>query len=1028
MVDSNGAVLGDRLRIEDTDTNTVGRERRISEPLTGSQSLLAHQQQEHDTTQRISFPSPMTTRKKPFSPRLRLAPASPPPQPPSSHYNLFSNQLKAMGTVSASSASNQQQTQGGGILPSPPLSKKPVVDASISQQNQYHSRIATHHWMTAPEGGRASNHRHYDDDDDDVETDHRSDSPKITRAIHSDDSIEDIDSPHRSHPPADGEEQQQEVALLVNESPERQRRNSSSSFAADSSSGPLSPAHDVLSPIRKKQSPMKPITSPRAFGFDGSSHHHIDQYAKGGTLMEENNSNHQFSPQSPIDRRLRQSVERRQRKSGASAMDSSDLEKYLKGKYGKNEDGRSSVYQSSPQTPRDRRIRQSVERRQRKSQTKEASNNHGNDDDSDNDDDDDDDSFEYLVSPGAFSIHSIGAVDQHAKGKLTQHPNTSPDPQPPLSPPFLSDDSPLPTAAGNNRRKSNEQQLTSASCHGPRSHDRNVNSNRIFGDSLHLSLHSPRDTPRVTGTIAARRPQQQVDPPIMRGSQHGRTPMHLGIMPSLIDEGPVGDTPTPSRSVSLDSSMASIGRSMVRVIGDRNLNGDDVGNGDGDDEPNSKADDNCCHQQNRVLWSIVVALVLISAIGFGVGVGARKSSPSGLPPPTLPPNNADPSDDVPLLRPTLAPSNNKDDLLLESLWAWILDEGISDAESLKDLESAPYRALHWLAFQDPLQLPVPVKTADNNSTAMTHEQQAFLERYVASVLYFATNERFDFRVQENSVCSWHTKGNKGIYCRGENAGYSNGDIGVTHIVLPRAFLEGFFPPELCSLPNLVHIDFSHNSLASLPENIGKCSQLESLLLGDNPWGLGTEINGLPSSLFELTNLKELQLYQSFLEVSLPSTIGMLTQLEVLQLTSNKIYGTIPRQLWDLSTLQFLDLGFNDIEGGISSTIFNTNLTHLLLGTNILEGTLPSQIGALANLVQLDLSSNYLTGEVPNEFSLLSNLVALDLSGNFDLTGSLDGLCNSTSMKILPAGDEEEAPCLFFANEQLVCACCTKIED
>mmetsp|Transcript_10017 Transcript_10017/g.23871 ORF Transcript_10017/g.23871 Transcript_10017/m.23871 type:complete len:194 (-) Transcript_10017:19-600(-) len=168
--------------------------------------------------------------------------------------------------------------------------------------------------------------------------------------------------------------------------------------------------------------------------------------------------------------------------------------------------------------------------------------------------------------------------------------------------------------------------------------------------------------------------------------------------------------------------------------------------------------------------------------------------------------------------------------------------------------------------------------------------------------------------------------------------------------------------------------------------------------------------------------------RSFLQASIPSSIGRLTRLEVLQLTSNKIYGSIPSQLWDLSTLQFLDLGFNDIEGEISSSISNTNLTHLLLGTNILEGTLPSQIGELTNLVQLDLSSNYLSGAVPNELISLSNLAALDLSFNFDLSGSLDGLCNSTMMILQNDTDATIETPLFFASEPLVCSCCTRIKD
>lgn len=147
--------------------------------------------------------------------------------------------------------------------------------------------------------------------------------------------------------------------------------------------------------------------------------------------------------------------------------------------------------------------------------------------------------------------------------------------------------------------------------------------------------------------------------------------------------------------------------------------------------------------------------------------------------------------------------------------------------------------------------------------------------------------------------------------------------------------------------------------------------------------------------FECFLLLSLLFYpdRSSLKGSLPSTIGNFLQLEVLQMgmfflfcslafstlcahlttmafvhlsmtkASNTIHGTIPSELLALASLQILDLGtfqrcalffqgtgfanspfaglrtasifilgYNDLEGTIPSTIANTNLTHLLLGT------------------------------------------------------------------------------------------------
>ncbi|KAL3943503.1 MAG: hypothetical protein SGBAC_002428 [Bacillariaceae sp.] len=774
---------------------------------------------------------------------------------------------------------------------------------------------------------------------------------------------------------------------------------SSTSFA-DSSTVPLSPSSNQSPVTEERRITTKHSTDERrrqrrsgAFAMDSSGH---DQFAK--VSNHEENSNNRFSIQSPIDRRLRQSMERRQRKSGAFGMNSADLDQFLKGNFGNDDEVESAQIQS----PIDRRIRQSMERRQRKSSVKGQVTS--KDSSMEPNCSNADDSFEYLESPGAFGVHSVG-VGQQSKGRLTRHP----DSQPPLPPPFLSDS---PLSAGSARRVSSDR-LTSASYHGSNQnreglastsdrltcasyhgssynreglasperfastsyhgssngreglasserltissyhgssynreglvsserltsssyhgsgYDREslasserlasasyhgctynppVNSSRIVGSiPLHLSLHSRGDIPIITEALAV------VDPPIQR-SQHDRQPSsYPSNVPAVMDEIVVGDTPDQS----LDDS--------------------------------AKADETCCHRRNRLLWIVVIALVVISAIGFGVGLGLRNSSTSAIPPPS--------SSDAPS-NPTIDPSNsNKDAERLESFRDWIVAKGISNAESLNDPDSAPYRALDWLTSQDPLQLPIPVGDTENDH----HE---IVERYVASVLFFATNERFDFRVPEESACSWHTNDNKGIYCRGADDNTSNAYVGVTHISLPRAFLEGYFPLELCSLPHLVHIDFSKNSLANLPDEIGKCSQLEGLLLGDNLWG--TESSGIPGSLFELTKLKELQLFCSHI---------------------------------------FLDLAFNDI-----------------------EGTLPPHIGELTKLVQLDLSSNYLSGVVPNELVSLSNLVALDLSGNFDLSGSLDGLCNSTMMILQNDAEATIETPSFFASEPLVCSCCSTLEN
>ena len=78
---------------------------------------------------------------------------------------------------------------------------------------------------------------------------------------------------------------------------------------------------------------------------------------------------------------------------------------------------------------------------------------------------------------------------------------------------------------------------------------------------------------------------------------------------------------------------------------------------------------------------------------------------------------------------------------------------------------------------------------------------------------------------------------------------------------------------------------------------------------------------------------------------------------------------------------------------------------LRMSSEGIVGTIPSELGSLANLQGLYLSGNQLTGEIPPELGGLSNLTELSLSGN-QLTGEippeLGGLSNLTDGCFFPA--------------------------
>ena len=127
----------------------------------------------------------------------------------------------------------------------------------------------------------------------------------------------------------------------------------------------------------------------------------------------------------------------------------------------------------------------------------------------------------------------------------------------------------------------------------------------------------------------------------------------------------------------------------------------------------------------------------------------------------------------------------------------------------------------------------------------------------------------------------------------------------------------------------------------------------------------------------------------------------------LQLFDNQLAGTIPPELGDLANLTELDLGVNQLTGPIPPELGNlSSLTNLSFGTNELTGSIPSELGNLANLTVLNLNNNQLTGEIPTELGNLSSLEELRLYEN-QLTGPIPPeLGNLSSLSYLNLSDNQ----------------------
>ena len=127
---------------------------------------------------------------------------------------------------------------------------------------------------------------------------------------------------------------------------------------------------------------------------------------------------------------------------------------------------------------------------------------------------------------------------------------------------------------------------------------------------------------------------------------------------------------------------------------------------------------------------------------------------------------------------------------------------------------------------------------------------------------------------------------------------------------------------------LKYLDFSYNSLTSIPTEIVNLTNLTSLNFSSN------QLTSIPSEIGLLLNLKNLFLDRNNL-IDIPANIGNLNNLTGLSLFSNNLTA-IPPEIGNIDSLQYLYLDSNNISN------------------------LPSEIGNLTNILKLGLRANQLT--------------------------------------------------------------------
>ena len=119
----------------------------------------------------------------------------------------------------------------------------------------------------------------------------------------------------------------------------------------------------------------------------------------------------------------------------------------------------------------------------------------------------------------------------------------------------------------------------------------------------------------------------------------------------------------------------------------------------------------------------------------------------------------------------------------------------------------------------------------------------------------------------------------------------------------------------------------------------------------------------------------------------------------LFLEDKGLTGSIPPELGNLANLESLSLPFNQLTGSIPPELGDlADLKGLRLDDNQLTGSIPSSLGDLTNLEDLWLDANQLTGPIPSSLGNLTNLEAMYLTSN-QLTGEIpSSLGNLTNLK------------------------------